>query len=410
MTTATFVIVGAGQAGGWAAKTLRDQGFSGRIVLYGSEAHPPYERPPLSKGVIAGSTPLSETMLFTPAQLQADGIEFFPRRTVRGLKPEDRLIILDDGEAVSYDRALLCTGGRPLVPAFHGADSRDVFFLRTFDDAERLKDRLSRPRQKVVVIGAGWIGLEVAATARSLGNDVRIFEAANRVCARSVIPEVSPILAALHETQGVDIQVSSKVSSIEPLFSGGSTVRLSNGQEHYADVVVLGTGLVSNDGLAREAGLACDGGILVDTRCRTSDEHIFAAGDVTVIEYGHLGIRSRLESWQNAQDQGVAAARAMLDQEVSYQPVPLVWSEQYDAMIQLAGHAQLATHGVVRPLGDKSGLLAFGLDASGQVKMAVGINAGREYRVARRFVEGSISVDPHRLADPATLLSSLLAR
>ncbi|NYT51952.1 FAD-dependent oxidoreductase [Parapusillimonas granuli] len=408
MTMETIVIIGAGQAGGWAAKTLRDEGYAGRILLFGSEAHPPYERPPLSKGVLTGATVACDTVLFSHQQMSTDGIEFFPLRTVRQIRTNDQTICLDNGETIAYDKALICTGGRPFVPDFEGASSRDVFCLRTLDDAGRLKERLARSRQKVVIIGAGWIGLEIAATARGLDNDVSIFEVAPRVCARSVMPAVSEELLRLHQQHGVDIHVSTEIASIEVSYGGGSDVHLKNGGKCHADIVVMGTGLISNDELARDAGLACERGVLVDAGCRTSNEHVFAAGDVAVLTYESLGIRSRLESWQNAQDQGMAAARAMLGFEVVYQPIPLIWSEQFDVMIQSAGHPQLVTRTITRTLGEGGRSMFFGLNATDQIVAVVGFNAGREYRVARKLVETVARVDPNLLGEPAVSLASLV--
>ncbi len=408
MRTATFIVIGAGQAGGWAAQTLRDEGFAGRIILLGQEPHPPYERPPLSKTVLTGATAMQDAILFPADHLRALDIDFRPGQAATALDPDSRRVTTGTGEVLSYDRLLLCTGGRAGIPPIPGAQSRDVHVLRTWDDALRLKAGLAAPARRVVVIGGGWIGLEIAATARSQGHSVCLIEQAGRLCARSVPPEVSQRLAARHEQHGVELRLAAGVSAIEPLDTG-SRLRLADGDSLLADLVVLGTGLVPNDALARAAGLACERGIRVDGACRSSDPAIFAAGDAAVLYDVQLGWH-RLESWQNAQDQGIAAARAMLEQAVDYRPLPLVWSEQYGAMIQIAGHARHAARTVARPLAGAGRELIFGLDADGRVACVVGFDAGRDYRVARKLVEGALAADPRALADPGRPLNALAAQ
>jgi 3-phenylpropionate/trans-cinnamate dioxygenase ferredoxin reductase subunit len=408
VSTATFIVAGAGQAGGWAAKTLREEGFSGRILLVGQEPHPPYERPPLSKAVLTGALPVDETTLFPADQLRALDIEVRPGQAADSLDPAARRLGISTGETLSYDRLLLCTGGRAGIPPIPGAVSRDVHVLRQRDDALRLKAGLEAPARRIVVIGGGWIGLEIAATARMLGHAVCVIEQADRVCARSVPLEVSARLAARHERQGVELLLATAVAAIEPL-ARGSRVRLADGDSRMADLIVLGTGLVPNDALAQAAGLACERGIRVDSQCRTSDPDIFAAGDAAVLHDPRSGWY-RLESWQNAQDQGIAAARAMLDQPVDYRPVPLVWSEQYDVMIQIAGHARQATRTISRPLAGDERELLFGLDADDRVACVIGFNAGRDYRAARRFAEDALAIEAVALADPNIPLNTLAAR
>lgn len=407
MHTKTFIVAGAGQAGGWAAKTLRDEGFSGNILLLGKEPHPPYERPPLSKAVLTGAMTVEETTLFSEDQLRTLGIDFRPGTPIESLDPAGRSLRTSTGETLSYDRLLLCTGGHAGAPPFPGAGSRDVHLLRTRDDAARLKADLEAPARRVIVIGGGWIGLEIAATARTLGHTVSVIEQADRVCARSVPPDVSTRLATRHKLRGVEVLLAAAVMAIEPLDSG-SRVRLADGNIRMADLIILGTGLVPNDDVARAAGLACERGILVDSQCRTSDPAIFAAGDVAVLHDRKLGWY-RLESWQNAQDQGIAAARAMLDQQVDYRPMPLVWSEQYDAMIQIAGHTGHVTRTISRSLAGSDRELIFGLDADDRVTCVIGLNAGRDYRVARKLVENAQTIDPHALADSAIPLTTLAA-
>lgn len=407
MSKQTFVVIGAGQAGGWAVKTLRDEGFDGRILLFGNEGQAPYERPPLSKGLLTGATAAAELTLFSNEGLGELNVQFETSCPIVEIVPDRQVIQTALGQEIHYDKLLLCTGGRALRPPFSGADSRDVLSLRTLGDAAKLKSRLQSPAQRIVVVGAGWIGLEIAATARTLGHDVTVVEMADRACSRSVMPEVSERLAQLHESQGVRLLFNEQVSAIEPKSNGSSLVVLGSGQELEADSVILGAGLLANDELASRAGLACNRGVLVNASCQTSNPHIYAAGDVAVIQYQSPAMQCRLESWQNAQDQGIAAARAMLGNSVSYQPVPLVWSEQYDAMIQIAGHPHLANKTVVRNSVSSASTLMFGLDNQNCVVTVVGLNAGRDYRFARKLVEGNVQVDPATLADVDVALNKI---
>jgi 3-phenylpropionate/trans-cinnamate dioxygenase ferredoxin reductase subunit len=257
------------------------------------------------------------------------------------------------------------------------------------------------------VVGAGWIGLEIAATACSLGHEVTLVEMTDRVCSRSVMPEVSDQLAELHRSHGVKLLLNAEVAGIRCIDSGGSCVTLASGDVLMADTIVLGAGLIANDELARDAGLVCDRGVLVNDRCQTSDSDIFAAGDVAVIRFADLSLQCRLECWQNAQDQGIAAAQAMLDQPVSYQPTPLVWSDQYDCRIQIAGHAQLACKTLMRNAQDPISKIFFGLNSQNQIVAVVAFNDGREFRAARKLVERSAQVDPLVLTNLSQSLSDI---
>jgi 3-phenylpropionate/trans-cinnamate dioxygenase ferredoxin reductase subunit len=283
-----------------------------------------------------------------------------------------------------------------------------VHTLRTLDDAQRLGAALQGAGRRLAVIGGGWIGLEVAATARQMGCEVAVLEAAPTLCSRSLAPEVAELIAGLHREQGVDILAGQAVAAIEQ-GSRGLRVSLCSGEALDADVVVLGTGMLPNDELARAAGLACDRGVVVDAHCRSSDPHIYAAGDVAVLEHVRAGGRLRLESWQNAQDQGCAAARAMLGRPGEYLPVPLLWSEQYDAMIQICGFVGQVARTVMRGGPQPGKLLAFGLDLDSRVVISVVQNAGRDFRDARRWVQEHRRVDPASLGDPLAPLAAAAA-
>ncbi len=395
---ATIVIIGAGQAGGWAARTLRSEGFTGRLVLIGDETHPPYERPPLSKAVLAGEVAPASTWLLKPEAFEALRPEWWADIRVVRIDRGAKCLEMSNGERLCYDKLILCTGGRARALAVPGAESTPSYTLRTIGDALSLAPEL-RPGRSIVVIGGGWIGLEVAATARQNGAEVTVVEAQNRLCERTVPPEVSEHLLGLHGAHGTRVMLGARITGIAQGADGLSVVALADGSTLTCHAIVAGVGLVPNDELARDAGLECDGGVIVDRSCRTSDPDIFAAGDVAVAPNPWAGRRLRLESWQNAQDQGVAAARAALGLPVDEESLPWFWSDQYGVNLQIYGFP-LRSHRVVArgtPCGDSFVLCYLDGDV---VRAAVGANAARDLRFARRLIEQRRQVDPDRLADP----------
>ena len=403
MSARAIVIVGAGQAGGWAATTLRSRGYDGRVLLLGEEPHAPYERPPLSKAVLGGQAAAESTELFSAARLTELDIEFRPGIAATRLRVDDKQVESSDGGSAAFDKLILCTGGRPVVPALPGVSSAAVHVLRTRDDALRLRAQLG-PGKHVVIVGGGWIGLEVAATARQSGSRVTVLEQAGRLCARSVQPGVSAHLAALHAAQGVEVRLGASLCAVHPQPDGRAVAELADGSAIAADAVVLGVGLQANDALARAAGIECDRGVLVDAYCRTSATDVFAAGDVAV-SVGAVG-RVRLESWQNAQDQGAAAALSALGESMPYTPSGAVWSEQYDAMVQIVGFPALAASEVLRPQAESRALLSVALDAGGRIVAAVAVDAPRELRQLRKWIAQGAVLDPALLQRPDVPLAN----
>ena len=403
MSARAIVIVGAGQAGGWAATTLRSRGYDGRVLLLGEEPHAPYERPPLSKAVLSGQAAAESTELFSAARLTELDIEFRPGIAATRLRVDDKQVESSDGESAAYDKLILCTGGRPVVPALPGVSGAAVHVLRTRDDALRLRAQLG-PGKHVVIVGGGWIGLEVAATARQSGSRVTVLEQAARLCARSVQPGVSAHLAALHAAHGVEVRLGASLCAVHPQPDGRAVAELADGSAIAADAVVLGVGLQANDALARAAGIECDRGVLVDAYCRTSATDVFAAGDVAV-SVGAVG-RVRLESWQNAQDQGAAAALSALGESMPYTPSGAVWSEQYDAMVQIVGFPALAASEVLRPQAESRALLSVALDAGSRIVAAVAVDAPRELRQLRKWIAQGAVLDPALLQRPDVPLAN----
>lgn len=402
---ATIVIVGAGQAGGWTAQTLRKEGFAGRLVLIGDELHTPHERPPLSKAVLAGEAAPESTRLMKPDAFDALALDWRPGARATRIDRTSKRLEMADGATLNYDKLILCTGGRARLLALAGADAPGVHTLRTIDDALALAPLL-KPGGSVVVVGGGWIGLEVAATARKKGADVVVVEAQSRLCERTVPREISEHLLALHRSNGTQIVLGAGVTGLSRDQHGKAVVTLADGSALACDAIVVGIGLVPNDELARDAGLECDGGVIVDARCRTSDPDILAAGDVAVTPNPWVGQRVRLESWQNAQDQGIAAARSALGLEVDYQPLPWFWSDQYGMNLQIYGIPKPAHRVVVRGVPGSESFVLFYLDGD-VVKAALGPNAARDLRFARRLIEQRKPVDAQRLADASVAMAKL---
>ncbi len=405
MNEGAFVIVGAGQAGGWIAKTLRAEGYTGRIVLVGDEPHPPHERPPLSKAVLAGESEPDVCHLFKPDALAALSLEHAPGERATAIDREAHEVVTDGGRRVRYERLILATGSRVRTLAIPGADLPGVFYLRTIADALALRERLTTGA-RFLVVGGGWIGLEAAATARKRGAEVTVLEAADRLCARAASPELSAFLARLHAERGVDVRLRAGIASLQSAPGGGINALLADGTTLAADVVLIGVGIVPNVELAREAGLDVKNGIVVDEQGRTSDPTIFAAGDVTDQPVARLGRRVRLESWQNAQDQAIVAAKAVLGSDARHDPLPWFWSDQYEANIQMLGVPERWPEAVTR--GDTASV-SFSLFylRGAAIEAVVSINAPRDLRAARRLIEQRKPVRTADLADPTVNLQKL---
>jgi 3-phenylpropionate/trans-cinnamate dioxygenase ferredoxin reductase subunit len=400
----SIVIVGAGQAGFWAARTLRTQGYEGRLVLVGSEPHPPYERPPLSKQVLKGDAEPPSAWLATPEQLAQLKIEFLPERTATGLDRNRRSVELIDGTRIGYDRLLLSTGARPRRLQLPGEGDAPVFYLRDIGDSLALRARLL-PGKRVLVVGGGLIGLEVAAAAVARGA-VTVIEAADRLMARVVGLEISAFIEAVHRRHGAAILTGAWPERIE---RAGDACRVvcRDGRTCEGDLIVIGVGITPNTELAAAAGLKSDNGLWVDAFCRTEDQHIWAAGDVTTHVNPLLGRRIRLETWQNAQNQAIAAARNMLGAAQPYAEIPWGWSDQFEVNLQVLGMPTSLDNAVTR--GDPAGgsFSVFHLEGDSLAGVNA-VNAPKDIAVARRLMTAGGRVDVRTLADPSAPLRSLL--
>lgn len=400
------VVVGAGQAGLNVARALRAERFDGEIVLIGEEPHPPYERPPLSKAVLAGAAAPDSVLLIKPEGFTGLELDFRPATQALAIDRDVRSLALGSGERLRYDRLVLATGGAARKPAIPGIDLPGVFGLRSLDDSLAIRAELSDGK-RLAVLGGGWIGLEVAATARRRGREVTVFEVAQRLCARVAPPLLSSYLEVLHRSNGVALKLGESVAEI--LAEGdGLALTLTSGESLAVDCLVYGIGLVANDEIARAAGLECDGGILTDAEGRTADPAIFACGDVAVFAHPALdGRRRRLESWGNAQHQPAATAKALLGLEVRYEEIPWFWSDQYETNIQLLGLPDPASEPVLRGRIEEGRFSLFWL-TDDAISAAVAVNAARDIQVAKRLMQRRKTVEAAALADPAQSLRALL--
>jgi 3-phenylpropionate/trans-cinnamate dioxygenase ferredoxin reductase component len=337
MDTATqdpMVIVGGGLAAGTAAVTLRDEGYDGPLVVICREPHPPYERPPLSKGYLAGKDDRASFDVVPASWFDEHDVDLRLGTSVDRLDLAGRYVVAD-GEQIRYDRLLLATGATPRHLPMADAAGVEVTYLRTVEDSEALRSRLG-PGRRVVLIGGGWIGLEVAATARTLGAEVTVVETAHLPLLTVLGEQVAAHFAEVHRGHGVDLRLDAEVVAIEAA-AGHTVVRLADGSALEADDLVVGIGAVPDTALAETAGLEVDNGIVVDARLRTLDPHVWAAGDVALVDHPTLG-PLRVEHWDNAKVQGAVAARAMLGRDVVHDAVPYFFTDQYDLGMEYFGH------------------------------------------------------------------------
>ncbi len=393
-----IVIIGGGQAAGYACKALRGEGYAGRLTVIADEAHDFYERPPLSKGVVTAAEPLPR--LFSEASVAALEIDWRrPRRAVR-IDRQAAEVVLDDGERLAYDRLLIATGSRPRLPVATWAEIPNVMTLRTWDDATRLKAKLEGSR-RVGIIGGGWIGLEVASSARKLGLEVDVFERAPALCGRSVGPDVAEAIRALHQRHGVGLHLDRQDIALAEAGEGRVSVTTDGDAQAPYDLVVVGVGVEINLELARDAGLETAQGIVIDAGGRTSDPRIFAAGDVA--QHPQLGLC--LQSWAYAQNQARVVADAMLDKAAHYDEPAWLWSDQHGVNIQILGVPGAKTRCVVRQEGANP--VFFYLDEEDRLAQMVAFDQPRAIKLGKRWLAAGRVLDPAQLADPAFNLMQL---
>ncbi|MCH8488480.1 MAG: FAD-dependent oxidoreductase [Oceanicaulis sp.] len=405
MTVGT-VIIGAGQAGLSAAEALRKRGYAGPVTLLGDEAAPPYQRPPLSKGYLSGELPAERLWLKPEAYFDAASITLRTGVRASALDRAGRRVLTHEGEAIAYEHLILATGGAARRLSLPGADLPGVHVLRSLAEADALSDALSGAR-RLAIIGAGYIGLEVAASARKRGLEVSVLEAADRPMARTASPLLGGWFGALHRGYGVDLRVSTGVAAITGA-DRADGVRLADGERVEADLVLIAAGLVPGTQLAEAAGLDCADGILVDTHARTSDPDIFAIGDVARFDSDLYGRSIRLESVQNAIEQGRAAAAAICGAPADYDPVPWFWSDQYDRKLQIAGLIEGAD-AMVRRGDPELGAFALFHFQDGVLIACEAVNSAPEFMTAQRLIAARARPDPDRLRDTTVAMRAFLS-
>ncbi|MGX8905961.1 NAD(P)/FAD-dependent oxidoreductase [Streptomyces netropsis] len=413
----TFVIVGGGLAGAKAAETLRSEGFTGRVILICDERDHPYERPPLSKGYLIGKDERESVFVHEPGWYAQADIELHLGLPAVHLDREAKSVRLGDGTRIHYDRLLLATGAEPRRLDIPGTGLAGVHHLRRLAHAELLRGvlaSLGRDNGHLVIAGAGWIGLEVAAAARSYGAEVTVVESEPTPLHTVLGPELGQLFTDLHSEHGVRFHFGARLTEIAGHDGMVLAARTDDGEEHPAHDVLAAIGAAPRTALAEAAGLALvdradGGGIAVDASLRTSDPDIFAAGDVAAAEHPWLGTRLRVEHWANALNEGPAAARAMLGQEVSYDRVPYFFSDQYDVGLEYSGYAPPGSYDQVVCRGDvgKREFIAFWL-AEGRLLAGMNVNVWDVTDTVQKLIRSGHRLDPNALADPVVPLESLL--
>jgi len=399
-----MVIIGAGQAGLQIAETLRAEGFADEIVLIGEEKFPPYQRPPLSKAWLNGET-AEERLFFRGAEfLAAKRIDMRLGVAAKSIDRAERNVLLADGAALSYSGLALATGARARIPPIAGVDLAGVCSLRDIEDAREISRRIGQA-ENIVIIGGGFIGLEIAAAARKRGRAVTVIEALDRLMARAVSQKISAFFADLHRAHGVSLVFSAQVAAIEGSEGRVAAVATADGRKIPADLVIIGVGAVPNDELARAAGLECSRGVVVDKYGRTSDEKIVAAGDCTVFRRDD-GRMIHFESVQYAVEMAKAAGASLLGKSKPFVAAPWFWSDQYDVKLQMAGLSEGFDAMVER----RSGESAFSLFyyRQGELIAVDSVNRPGEHLLARRLLDAHISPEPAQAGDPASDLRPLL--
>ena len=406
----TFIVVGAGLAGARAAEGMRDAGYDGRILLIGSEDALPYIRPPLSKEFLTGAAEIDETFVH-PAEWYLDqDVTLLPGVTATAISRSDHQLMLDDGLTVRYDKLLLATGAASRRFPGPGADLIGVHHLRTIGESAHLREWLEPGLRNVVIVGAGWIGLEVASAARGYDNTVTVLGRETVPLNVAIGDEVGAIFGQLHRDHGVTVRMETGVSALIGDPNGVTGVQLDTGEIVPADVVVVGIGAVPNVALAQDAGLMVANGIVVDASFGTLDPDVYAVGDVANVFHPVLGHPLRIEHWANAENAGRQSGRSMAGATISYDEIPYFYTDQFDLGMEYSGYGELAQNARVVFRGDpaKREFIAFWV-ADGRVVAGMNVNVWDVNETVQRFIRSGVKVDPVRLADENIALEDQLA-
>jgi 3-phenylpropionate/trans-cinnamate dioxygenase ferredoxin reductase subunit len=399
-----LVIAGAGHAAGQVVATFKQKKIDGNILLIGDEAWLPYQRPPLSKKFLAGELPAERLHFKPPSFYDESNIEVRLNTAITSIDREDRSVRTGTGDKISYDKLILALGSRVRRVDVDGSDLDGVHYLRSIDDVERIRKDIVTAGN-VVIVGAGYIGLEVAAVTRQLGHNVTVLEMADRVMSRVVSPVVSDFFQQQHAAHGVELKLSTGLRR----FIGNkrvSAVETNEGQSLPADAVVVGIGILPNTEIAAAAGLEIDNGIVVDDRCRTSVPDIYAVGDCTTHPNSVYGRRLRLESVHNALEQAKTAATNICGGDIRYSQVPWFWSDQYDLKLQIAGLSEFYDDIVIRGSPETAVFSCLYL-RNGRLIACDAINSPRDFMQSKSLIANGAAIDPRLLADSGTQLKDL---
>jgi 3-phenylpropionate/trans-cinnamate dioxygenase ferredoxin reductase component len=405
----TFVIVGGGLAGARAAEAIRAEGFGGRVVIVAGEDEFPYIRPPLSKEYLLGKAERDTIFVHPDAWYTQQNIDVLRGRTASVLEPAGHELTLDDDQTLHYDKLLLATGAAARRYPGPGADLAGVHHLRTAADSARLREALQPGARRVVIVGAGWIGLEVASAARQYNNDVTVLGRETIPLNLIVGDEVGSVFADLHRSNGVELRMSVGVKDIVGEANRVTGVMLDTGEVVPADVVVVGIGAIPQTQLGQGAGLKVDNGIVVDAAFRTTDADIYAVGDVANVFHPVLGHGIRIEHWANAENAGAAAGKSMAGREISYDEIPYFYTDQFDLGMEYSGYGELAKDAAVVIRGDLAAreFVAFWV-ADSRVVAGMNVNVWEVNETVQKFIRGRVHVDPAQLADESIALDELL--
>lgn len=399
------VIAGAGHAAGQVVASLRQNKFAGEIVLIGDEPYLPYQRPPLSKKFLAGELP-AERLYVKPASFYDDAkVELHLDTSIVALDRQAKCLSLQDGETIEYDRLVLALGSRVRKLHVDGCGLKGVHYFRTIADVDRIRKKME-PGRRMVIVGAGYIGLEVAAVAQQAGLDVTVIEMADRVMSRVVSAEISDFYQIEHTNQGVKFRLSTGVTALNGK-KRVKSVTTSEGEDVPADIVVIGIGILPNTELATDAGLDVDNGIVVDDHCQTSDPDIYAVGDCTMHPNAIYGRELRLESVHNALEQAKTAAANLCSKDTAYTQVPWFWSDQYDLKLQIAGLSEGYDDVVIRGNPVERSFSCLYL-REGRLIAVDAINAPRDFVQSKQLIANQVEIATDRLADSGVALKDLM--
>ncbi|MEE9255352.1 MAG: FAD-dependent oxidoreductase [Pseudomonadales bacterium] len=392
-----YIVVGAGHAGGFAVAALKQGGFEGEIILFGDEPHLPYQRPPLSKQYLVGDWTRERVYLRKPQFYEQSEIRLELGTPVAAIDCDNRKIITAADGEFEYDELLLTLGSRPRILPLPGSDLEGVHYLRTIDDVEAIRAQMAA-RRSLVIVGGGYIGLEVASAGIKAGLDVTVLEMEARILQRVTTPEMSTFYTEVHTERGVTLKVNARVTGFGGNRKEVAQVSCEDGTSIPADLVIIGAGIVPNVELAQTAGIACENGILVDEHCRTSAAHVYAAGDCTNHPSPFLGRRVRLESVPNATDQARVAAANMCGDPKTHDGVPWFWSDQYDLKLQMVGFSSDGDAQVLRGRMEDREFAMFHLK-EGRLVAADTVNCPRDFLVYKRLVAERAEISPETLSD-----------